>query len=123
MLRRVPRPPVIGTSALGIDAAGQRDQPAPLVRGFDRIAGRLFDQTDIRRLVYFRLAFGAICLWEVYRYFKHGWISRTYVKPKLHFTYAGFGWVRPWPGNGMHLHFAGLGVAATLIAVGLWYRP
>ncbi len=110
-------------SALLAAVTGRRAKQAPITSAVDRIAGRLFERTDIRPLVYFRVAFGAISLWEVYRYFNHGWISRTYIKPKLHFTYSGFSWVRPWPGDGMHVHFLGLGATATLITVGLWYRP
>jgi hypothetical protein len=49
--------------------------------------------------------FGGIMLWEVYRYFTHGWITRYYVEPVVNFTYYGFSWVKPWPGRGMYIHF------------------
>jgi hypothetical protein len=45
-----------------------------------------------------------------------------YVAPDFHFTYYGFAWIAPWPGNGMYLHFAALGVLAALIMTGLFYR-
>ena len=83
---------------------------------------RLFTPVDIASLAYFRVAFGLLMMWEVWRYFSYGWIPRYYIDPIYHFTYFGFGWVQPWPGNGMYLHFAALGVLATLITVGLWYR-
>ena len=38
-------------------------------------------------------------LWEVYRYFTYGWIARYYVEPVVNFTYYGFSWVKPWPGQ------------------------
>ena len=70
----------------------------------------------------FRIWFGVCMLVEVIRYFRHGWISRYYVEPVFHFTYPGFDFVRPWLGSGMYLHFLVLGIAATAIALGLFYR-
>ncbi len=61
-------------------------------------------------------------MWEVYRYFDHGWVDRYYVDPTFHFTYPGFGWVAPWPGDWMHVHFAGLGLLAFFIMIGFAYR-
>ena len=83
---------------------------------------RLFASVDIASLVCFRAAFGTIMLWEVGRYLRHGWINRYYIEPSFHFTYYGFGWVRPWPGSGMYWHFYGLGLLALCIAFGLCYR-
>ena len=70
----------------------------------------------------FRIAFGLVCFAGIVRFFAHGWVSELYVEPVHHFTYLGFGWVKPWPGWGMHLHFALLGVFALGIAVGYRYR-
>jgi vitamin K-dependent gamma-carboxylase len=89
---------------------------------FRRALDRLHAPVDIAPLVYLRIVFGAVMLWEVFRYFDHGWIDRYYDPSDFHFTYFGFEWVKPWPGRGMHLHFVALGVAATCIAVGLFYR-
>lgn len=61
-------------------------------------------------------------LWEVYRYFTHGWIARYFVEPALTFTYYGFSWVKPWPGRGMYIHFFVLGLAAAFVMVGFLYR-
>ena len=84
--------------------------------------GRLFAPVDIASLVFFRVAFGVIMVWEVAYYFVRGWIPRYFIDPSFHFTYYGFGWVQPWPGYGMYLHFLALGVLAACIAFGLWYR-
>jgi len=53
-------------------------------------AQHLFAPIDIASLVYFRIAFGAIMLWEVWRYFSKGWISRYWIDPVMNFTYYGF---------------------------------
>lgn len=77
---------------------------------------------DVASLACFRIAFGAVMAWEVVRYFQKGWISTYYIAPQFHFTYYGFGWVKPWPGPWMYVHFAVLGLASLGIAAGLWYR-
>ena len=87
-----------------------------------RLCAAIFKPVDISFLVYFRIVFGAIMLWEVYRFFTHKWITRYYIEPVIHFTYYGFSWVRPWPGRGMYVHFFVLGIAAACILIGFCYR-
>lgn len=73
-------------------------------------------------VVVFRIAFGALMMWEVWRYYSKGWIERYYITPDFHFTYWGFEWVQPWPGIGMHIHFYVMGVFALFMMIGLFYR-
>jgi vitamin K-dependent gamma-carboxylase len=87
-----------------------------------RICVSLLKPVDISFLIFFRIVFGAIMLWEVYRYFTHNWISRYYIEPTVYFTYYGFSWVKPWPGEGMYVHFFVLGVLAACIMAGFFYR-
>ncbi len=82
----------------------------------------LFAPIDIASLVYFRIVFGAIMAVDVWLFFRNRWIDLEYIQPKVHFTYYGFEWVHPWPGNGMYLHFAALGVLALCIMAGFAYR-
>jgi hypothetical protein len=82
----------------------------------------LLKPVDGASLAAFRILFGVILFWEVLRYFEHGWIERYFITPTFHFTYPLFDFVKPWPGNGMYVHFAVMGVLALLIAVGLFYR-
>ena len=70
---------------------------------------RLAAPVDGASLAFFRIAFGAVLLWEVWRYFTHGWIDFYWVEPQFHFSYWGFEWIKPWPGIGMDLHWAALG--------------
>jgi vitamin K-dependent gamma-carboxylase len=91
-------------------------------RLFWQVASRLFAPVDNAVLAYFRIVFGAIMLWEVYRYFDKGWIGRYWIDPVLNFTYYGFDWVRPLPGDGMYMLFALLGLLSLFILLGLWYR-
>jgi len=87
-----------------------------------RLCAALFKPVDISFLVFFRILFGAIMLWEVYRYFTYGWISRYFIEPAVTFTYYGFSWVQPWPGRGMYIHFLVLGLAAACVMLGFIYR-
>ncbi len=70
----------------------------------------------------FRIAFGLLGLAGVIRFFAYGWISDIYIEPAHHFAYFGFGWVQPWPGWGMYLHFALMGLFSLGIALGYKYR-
>jgi hypothetical protein len=85
-------------------------------------AAHLSEPVDGASLAVFRIAFGLILVWETTRYFRKDWIGRYFVRPRFHFTFYGFGWVHPWPGAGMYVHFAILGLAALCVALGLWYR-
>jgi hypothetical protein len=77
---------------------------------------------DGASLAVFRICFGLLMLWDVWQYWTNGWITSDYVEPTFHFTYFLFPFVRPWPGDGMYWHFGVLGLLATLMAVGLFYR-
>ena len=87
-----------------------------------RLSSKLWHPVNNASLVFFRVAFGAIMVWEIYRYFAEDRIRRYYIEPKFLFTYFGFDWVKPWPGHGMHMHFAVLGLLGTFVALGLFYR-
>ena len=60
--------------------------------------------------------------WQVCHYFYHGWVRQFWIEPHFLFKYYGFSWVRPWPGNGLYIHVAILGVLALFIAMGFLYR-
>lgn len=99
------------------------ERDAPL----SRLSRFLFKPIDIGMLVVFRVAFGCSMLIEVYRYFNLGSdgitrIQRNYLDPPVHFTFYGFSWVHPFPGDGMYVLFGVLGVAAFLMTIGLLYR-
>lgn len=51
-----------------------------------------------------------------------GWIKTQYVDPGFHFSFMGFDWVRVPGITGIYLIFLLMGLAALLVAVGLWYR-
>src|SRR5713226_4337900 len=81
-----------------------------------------FAPVDIASLVFFRIAFGLLMIWEVCRYFAYHWIGSSWLEPRFLFKYYGFSWVHPWPGNGLYIHWAALGLFALFIASGFLYR-
>ncbi len=81
-----------------------------------RVSRKLFEPVDVASLVFFRVAFGLIMLWEVFRYWPH--VERYYLLTKFHFKFFGFGWVKVPAGDGIYYLYVLLGVLACLIAAG-----
>lgn len=73
-------------------------------------------------LAVFRMVFGFMMLAAVIRFWSYGWIESLYVKPQYYFPYLGFEWIKPLGDPGMYVAFAIMGMAALLVAVGLFYR-
>jgi len=77
---------------------------------------------DIASVVYFRILFGAILAYHIYKMCASRWVEQLYIHPVLNFPYYGFGWVKPWPDDWMYPHFYVMGIAAVGICVGFCYR-
>lgn len=77
---------------------------------------------DNASITLFRVAFGLTMAWWAWDYLTSGRVRTLYVDPAFNFSYYGFGWVQPWPGNGMYFHFLVLTLLGLCIAVGLFYR-
>lgn len=84
------------------------------------LRGRLGEPIDAASLVTFRMLFGAMMAFECARYLWFGWVADYWIEPDFMFKFCGFGWVQPWPGVGMYLHFAGLIAAAVALTLG-WH--
>src|SRR5688572_22319484 len=127
MKHKATRRPALPTKSPAQDASGGKhrkneDNPSEGNLPLERITRALWQPVDIASLVFFRIAFGLIMVWEVYRYFAMDRVRRYYIQPEFFFSYFGFDWVKPWPGDGMHLHFVVLGLLGLFIALGLFYR-
>ncbi|MFW5658802.1 MAG: HTTM domain-containing protein [Bacteroidota bacterium] len=71
-------------------------------------------------LAAFRIAFGALMLFSVVRFWALGWIERQYITPEFAFPFVP--WAQSLGDPGMYYLFAAMGVAALLILLGLFYR-
>jgi hypothetical protein len=87
-----------------------------------RVLSRLNEPCDGAGLGAFRILLAALLCFSIARFWAYGWIDDLYVRPPFHFTYYGFGWVRPWPGHGMYVFFALMGAAALCLCVGFYSR-
>src|ERR1700749_1460440 len=76
----------------------------------------------IAPLAVLRIAFGSIMLISVIRFLLKGWVSDFYIKPKFHFTFYGFDWVKPLGATGMYALFAVLVIASIFVTIGYFYR-
>ena len=92
------------------------------LQGKPRTPYRLTDLRSIAPLVVFRILFGAIMFASIIRFILKGWIEELYIKPKFHFTYYGFGWVKSLGDPGMYIIFTVMAAAAFLVMIGWHYR-
>lgn len=92
-------------------------EPAPPVR-----RKGAWEPVDPASLAAWRVLFGGLMLVAVARFFAYGWIREHYLASRVVFPFTGFEWVRPWPGVGMYLHFALMGLGALGLMLGVAYR-
>lgn len=82
----------------------------------------LFKQVDGASLIFFRVFFGLILLWEMLRYLSKGWVTEMFSRPNYHFNYWPFDFLSPLPGSGMTWLFIFMGILSVCIMLGLFYR-
>lgn len=88
----------------------------------EALAARLSAPVDNASLVFFRVWFGLLMLWDTVRFVVTGRVKDYYLDPIFHFKYFGFEWVEPLSPMGMNVLFAAMAILCVLIAVGLFYR-
>jgi len=82
----------------------------------------LFKRIDNSALIVFRIFFGALIFLESVGAIFTGWIKRTLVDPDFTFSFIGFEWLQPLPGNGMYIYYAIMGLFGLLVMLGYKYR-
>lgn len=82
----------------------------------------LFKQVDNSSLIVFRIIFGALLFLESVGAIFTGWIKRTMIDPQFTFSFIGFEWLQPLPGNGMYFYYAIMGVFGLMVMLGYKYR-
>lgn len=93
----------------------------PLAFG-QRCVTALFTPVDTAGVVFFRIAFYAIVVWQAWRFIDHQWVELFYINKQFYFTYWPFDFLRPWPGRGMYIHLWALFGVALCAMLGLFYR-
>ncbi|NQZ42718.1 MAG: HTTM domain-containing protein [Flavobacteriaceae bacterium] len=82
----------------------------------------LFKPIDNAQLVVFRVFYGLLVCAECFGAIGTGWVRRTLIEPQFTFSFIGFEWLQPLPGNGMYGYFAVMGVLGIMITIGYRYR-
>jgi len=82
----------------------------------------LFKHIDNSGLIIFRIVFGLLCFLESVGAVFTGWIRRTLIEPEFTFSFIGFEWLQPLPGDWMYVYYVIMGLFGLLIMVGYKYR-
>ncbi len=77
---------------------------------------------DAAGLAVFRIGFGVISAWEIWRAYDGNQIAADYDVPRHLFRWWAFEWVKPAPGRWLYIAFAIAAIAALFVAAGLFYR-
>ncbi len=88
---------------------------------FARLSRRLFVPVDAASVVYFRIAFYSIMLWEAITFVQDGWID-FFSGQQFYFGFWPLEFVKPLPGDGVTYAFYLMGAAAFVAILGLFYR-
>jgi hypothetical protein len=86
------------------------------------MAAALFKPVDNAPLIVFRIFFGFLMACESFGAILTGWVKNVLVTPKFTFSFIGFEWLQPLPGNGMYFYFAAMGLLGIIIMLGYYYR-
>ena len=82
----------------------------------------LFKQKDNSALIVFRIIFGLLCFLESVGAIITGWVKNTMVEPEFTFSFIGFEWLQPLPGNWMYVYYCIMGLFGLFIMLGYRYK-
>lgn len=82
----------------------------------------LFKHIDNSGLIVFRIVFGFLCFLEAIGAVFTGWIRRTLIEPEFTFSFIGFQWLQPLPGDWMYAYYIVMGIFGLFIMLGYKYR-
>lgn len=82
----------------------------------------LYKQIDNSALIVFRIIFGLLCFLESVGAIFTGWVKKTMIDPEFTFSFIGFDWIQPLPGNWMYVYYCIMGLFGLFIMVGYKYR-
>ena len=82
----------------------------------------LYKPVDNSPLILFRICFGFLLLCHCFSYIKEGKVFTYFIEPPFTFTFIGFEFLQPLPGNGMYFYFGLMALLGLMIMLGAWYR-
>lgn len=87
-----------------------------------RVVHRLFQPVDNSPLIVFRIVFGCLLFFHCSSFILSGKLFENFIQPPFTFTYIGFEFLQPLPGNGMYYYFWLMAALGLMIMLGAWYR-
>ena len=88
----------------------------------ERLRLYLSEPISVQSLAVTRILFGAILLWDCFRYIRYDRIYRYYVEATWNYPYFGLDFIQPLPEPWIYVAWAFTGIFAFLVMIGLWYR-
>jgi hypothetical protein len=82
----------------------------------------LFKSIDNSALIIFRVFFGLLITLESFGAILTGWVKQTLIEPQFTFSFMGFEWLQPLPGQWMYIYFAIMGMFGIGVMLGFKYR-
>lgn len=86
---------------------------------FNKLA---FKHIDNSGLILFRMVFGLLITLEAWGAIATGWVRKVLIEPEFTFSFIGFEWLQPLPGNGMYYYFVVMGILGVMVMLGYKYR-
>ncbi len=83
---------------------------------------KLFSPVNNSPLILFRFLFGALLFYQFFTALFNGHIFHSYIEPPFTFSYIGFEFLQPLPGNGMYFYFGLMAFFSLCVMLGAWYR-
>lgn len=93
-----------------------------MIASVDRLRRRLAAPVDAAGLVWFRVVFGLVVVWEMFRHLWRGRVTTYWVEPELLLPYWPFTFVRPLPEPWTTAHVLMVLLAGAAVAAGWRYR-
>ena len=75
----------------------------------------LYKPVDNSPLILFRICFGFLLFYHCISFIQQGKVFTYFIEPPFTFTYIGFEFLQPLPGNAMYFYFALMALLALLI--------
>ena len=82
----------------------------------------LFKHIDNSAIIVFRIIFGLLIFLEAIGAIFTGWVKRTLIEPEFTFSFIGFEWLQPLPGNWMYVFYIVMGIFGFMVMIGYKYR-
>jgi hypothetical protein len=82
----------------------------------------LFKHIDNSSLIIFRVFFGLLITLESFGAILTGWVRQTLIEPQFTFSFIGFEWLQPLPGQWMYIYFAVMGMFGIGVMLGYKYK-